>query len=98
LEIKLRTFKASIKANLNNWFIQPSSRPAAVLIPFAKIRDGGLGLYVDYYALKLVTEKIRFPIPLLGEILDRVRKAMILANLDLWGLYNLIHKKDDQEY
>jgi len=69
-----------------------------VPIPFAKIRDWGLRLYVDYYVLKLVTEKIRFPIPLLGEILDHVRESMILANLDLWGVYNLIQKKDDEEY
>jgi hypothetical protein len=69
-----------------------------VPILFAKIRDGGLRLHVEYYALKLVTEMIRFPISLLGEILDHVREAMILANLDLWGIYNLIQKKDDEEY
>jgi len=43
--------------NLANGFIQRSSSPAAAPILFAKKKDGGLRLCVDYWALNLGTVK-----------------------------------------
>jgi len=82
--------KGYIKASLANEFNQRSSSPAAAPILFAKKKDGGLRLCVDYRALNLVTVKNRDPSPLLSEMLDLVREARIFTKLDLHGAYDLI--------
>jgi len=84
-EFKLRTLNAYIEANLANGFIQRSSSPAAGRILFATKKDGGLRLGVDYRALNLVMVKNRYPLPLISEMLDRVREARMFTKLDLRG-------------
>jgi len=85
-EFELRMLKAYIEANLANGFIQRSSSP----IPFAKRKDGGLRLCVDYRAFNLATVKNRYPLPLISEMLDRVQEAKIFTKLVLHGAHNLI--------
>jgi len=97
-EFELRTLKAYIEANLANGFIQRSSSPAAAPIPFAKKKDGGLRLCVDYRALNKVTVKDQYPLPVISEMLDRVREARIFTKLDLRGASNLIRIKEGDEY
>jgi len=97
-EFKLRTLKAYIEANLANEFIQRSSSPAAAPILFAKKKDGGLTVCVDYHALNLATVKNRYPLPWISEMLDRVCEARIFTKLDPRGAYNLIRIEEGDEY
>jgi len=97
-ELELRTLKAYIEANLANGFIQRSLSPEAAPILFAKKKDGGLRLCVDYSALNLATVKNRYPLPLISEMLDHVREARIFTKLDLSGAYNIIRIKQGDEY
>jgi len=97
-EFELRTLNAYIEVNLANGFIQRSSSPAAAPIPLAKKKDGGLRLCVDYRALNKATVKNRYPLPLISEMLDRVREARKFTKLDLRGAYNLIRIKEGDEY
>jgi len=92
-ELELRTLKAHMEANFVNGFIQQSSSPAAAQILFAMKKDGGLRLCVDYRALNLATVKNRYVLPLISEMLDRVREARIFMKLDLRGADNLIRIK-----
>jgi len=82
-EVESKTLKAYIETNLANVFIQQSSSPAAAPILFAKKKDGGLRLCVDYRALNKATVKNRYPLPLISEMLDRLRGARIFTKLDL---------------
>ena len=82
-EVELKTLKAYIETNLANGFIQRSSSQAAAPILFAKKKDGGLRLCVDYRALNSATIKNRYPLPLIVEMLDRLRGARIFTKLDL---------------
>jgi len=50
-EFELRTLMSYIATNLANGFIQRSSSSAAAPILFAKKKDGGLRLCVDYRSL-----------------------------------------------
>jgi len=97
-EVELRTFKAYIETNLANGFIQRSSSPAAAPILFAKKKDGGLRLCVDYQALNKATVKNRYPLPMISEMLDRLHGARIFTMLDLWNAYHLIRIKEGDEY
>jgi hypothetical protein len=60
--IELKTVKACIEINLEKGFSQHSSSPAAALILFGKMKDGGLQLCVDYQALNLGMVKHRYPV------------------------------------
>jgi hypothetical protein len=93
-EFELKTLKAYIETNLARGFIQRSSSPAAAPILCAKKNDGELRLCVDSRALNLGTEKNRYPLPLLSELLDRVREAQIFTKLDLRNAYHLIRIKE----
>jgi len=53
---------------------------------------------VDYRALNLATVKNRYPLPIISEMLDRVRDTRIFTKLDLRGAYNLIRIKEGDEY
>ena len=77
--MELAALKAYIETNLENGFIQRSSSPAAAPILFLKKKDGSLRLCVDYRALNSITVKNRYPLPLISEILDRVRGATIFT-------------------
>jgi len=53
---------------------------------------------VDYRALNLGTIKNRYPLPLISELLDRVREARIFTKLDLRNAYHLIRIKEGDKY
>ena len=72
-EVELKTLKAYIETNLANGFIQRLLSPAAAPSLFAKKKDGGLQLCVDYRALNSATMKNQYPLPLISEMLDRLR-------------------------
>jgi len=56
---ELKMPKAYIETNLASIFIQRSSSPAAAPILFAKNKDGGLRVCVEYHAFNLGTVKNR---------------------------------------
>jgi hypothetical protein len=97
-EFELRMVKPYIEQNLANGFSQRSLSPAAVLILFAKQKDGELRLSVDYRALNKVMVKNWNPLLLTPEMRDRVHKARIFTKLNLRGPYRLILIKDGAEY
>ena len=55
-----------------------------------KKKDGSLCLCVDYRGLNNITTKNRYPLPLISELLDRLRNAKIFSKIDLRGAYNLL--------
>jgi len=97
-EFELKTLKAYIETNLASGFIQRSSSPAAVPILFAKKKDGGLRLFVDYRALNLGTVQNRYPFPVISELLDRAREARIFTKLDFRNAYHLIRIQEGDEF
>ncbi len=70
--VELEILKAYIKNNLANGFIRPFKSPAGVLILFDKKPDGSLRLCMGYRGLNNLTIKNQYPLPLVGESLDRL--------------------------
>ncbi|XP_077155275.1 uncharacterized protein LOC143817669 [Ranitomeya variabilis] len=63
---------------------------AGAPIFFAKKKDGTLRPCVHYQELYKVTVRNRYPLPLIPELLERVRHAKVFSKLDLCGAYNLV--------
>jgi hypothetical protein len=56
-------------------------------ILFVLKKDGSLRLYMDYRGLNMITKKNCYLLPLISEILDRLRHATVFSALDLKDAY-----------
>lgn len=84
--------------NIAKGFIVPSESPAAAPILFVKKKDGTLRLCVDYRGLNKITIKNRYPLPLISDLLDRLRVAKVYTKIDLRGAYNLLRIAKGEEW
>lgn len=97
-EVEQLALREFLDENLKNDFIRPSQSPAGAPILFIKKKDGSLRLAVDYRGLNKVTRKDRYPLPLIPDLLDRLRSARVFTKLDLCGAYNLVRIADGDEW
>ena len=95
--VELETLKTYIKTNLANGFIRPFKSPAGAPILFDRKPDGSLRLCVDYRGLNNITIKNRYPLPLIGESLDRLGRARRFTQLDLTNAYYRMRICEDDE-
>ena len=96
--VELETLKAYIETNLANGFIRPFKSPARAPILFDRKSDGSLRLCVNYQGLNNLTIKNRYPLPLIGESLDRLGRAKRFTQLDLTSAYHRMRIREGDEW
>ncbi|KAL2126371.1 hypothetical protein VTI74DRAFT_1096 [Chaetomium olivicolor] len=96
--VELETLRAWLAEALQKGWIRPSTSPAGAPILFVPKKQGELRLVVDYRALNHITLKNRAPLPLIGEILDRLSSAKIYTKLDLKDAYYRIRIREGDEW
>ena len=82
-EVEQLALRQFLDENLSNHFIRPSQSPSSAPILFIKKKDGSLRLAVDYRGLNRITRKDRYPLPLIPDLLDRLRTANVFTKIDL---------------
>ncbi|CAO3619736.1 unnamed protein product [Cunninghamella blakesleeana] len=97
-EPELKALREYLDENLEKGFIKPSKSPAGAPILFVKKKDGSLRLCVDYRSLNKITIKNRYPLPLITEMIDRLKDATVFSKIDLRGAYNLVRIKPGDEW
>jgi RNase H-like domain found in reverse transcriptase/Reverse transcriptase (RNA-dependent DNA polymerase)/Integrase zinc binding domain/Chromo (CHRromatin Organisation MOdifier) domain len=95
---ELEVLDKYIKDNLRKGFIRHSQSPAAAPILFVKKPDGSLRLCVDYRGLNKVTVKNRYPLPLIGELMDKCGNAKYFTSFDMRDGYNLLRMAQGEEW
>jgi hypothetical protein len=86
-----------ITENLQSGRIRPSKSPMAAPVFFIKKKDGSLRLIQDYRALNQATIKNRYPLPLISELVEKLRGARWFTKLDVrWGYRNVRLKEGDE--
>ena len=81
-----------LKENLEKGYIQKSESPMASPFFFVKKRDGKLRPCQDYWFLNDWTIKNVYPLPLISEIMDKLKGTKYFTKLNVrWG-YNNIQK------
>ena len=81
---------AFLKENLDSGWIRPSKSPMASPVFFIKRKDGGLRLVQDYQMLNAMTVKNKYPLPLIPELIAKLRGAKYFTKLDVrWGFNNV---------
>ena len=96
--VELETLKVYIEIHLKNGFIWPSKSPAGAPILFDKKPDRSLRLCVDYQGLNHLTIKNRYPLPLIGESLDRLGHAKRFTQLDLTSAYRRMRIQESDKW
>ncbi|XP_060112868.1 uncharacterized protein LOC132585122, partial [Heteronotia binoei] len=97
-EPELAALRDFLDKNLKRGFIRPSTSPLSAPVLFVKKKSGELRLCNDYRALNKITIRDRYPLPLIPELLDRLKGAQIYTKLDLRGAYNLVRIRPGDEW
>ncbi|MBW0546714.1 hypothetical protein O181_086429 [Austropuccinia psidii MF-1] len=88
------TLRAHISENVGKRLIQPSSSSTGAPVLFAKKKDGGLRLCVDYHKLNAVTRENKYPVPPMNPLLNVFIGSSIFSKIDLNVAYNLLRIKE----
>ena len=86
-----KVLKEFIDENLTNGFIRSTSSPHRAPVLFVKKKDGFLWLCVDFRRLNRIMKKDRYPLPLISDLLDSLRKTRIYTKINLRHAYYLVH-------
>ncbi|PIL36423.1 hypothetical protein GSI_00111 [Ganoderma sinense ZZ0214-1] len=86
-----------INENLAKGYIQESKSPMSSPFFFVKKKDGSLRPVQDYQQLNDITIKNRYPLLLVSDLMDRLKKAKYFTKLDIcWGYNNVQIKTGDE--
>jgi hypothetical protein len=86
-----------LQENLKSGRIRPSKSPMASPVFFIKKKDGTLRLVQDYRTLNAITVKNKYPLPLISELIEKLRGAKYFTKLDIrWGFNNVRMKQGDE--
>ena len=86
-----------LKENLDKGYIRPSQSPMASPFFFVDKKDGKLRPCQDYRYLNEHTVKNAYPLPLISELLDKLKGAQHFTKLDVrWGYNNVRIREGDQ--
>jgi hypothetical protein len=70
--------------------IRQSKSPLGAPVFFIKRKDGKLRFVQDYRALNAITRKNRYPLPLIDDLIHRLKDARYFTKLDVrWGYNNV---------
>ena len=95
---ELETVQEYINKNQARGWIREPFTDGGSPIMFVKKKDGSLRLCMDYRALNEVTKKDRYPLPLIGEPLDRLHTAKYFTKLDIKEAYHNVRIKKGDEW
>jgi predicted aspartyl protease len=95
---ELLVLRKTLTDLLDKNFIRVSNSPAAAPVLFVKKPGGGLRLCVDYRKLNEVTQKDRYPLPLITETLRSIAKAKWLTKLDVSAAFHRIRVREGDEW
>src|SRR5260221_9989332 len=87
---ELSALREFLEENIKNGFICPSKLPWGSPVLFMKKKDSSLRLCMDFRALNRVTEKDRYPLPLIPDLLNSPAPARIYSKIDLKHAYHLV--------
>lgn len=87
-----------LKENLEKGYIWPSSSPMASPFFFIGKKDGNLCPCQDYHFLNEGMVKNLYPLSLISDLLDKVKKAKIFTKLNLYSGYNNVRIKEGHQW
>lgn len=96
-EYKLAKVKAYLDENLAKGYITPSKASYSSPVLFALKTNGDLRFCVDYRKLNALTKRNRYPLPLIEEVIGKLRGCKHLTRLDIIAAFNKIRMDPESE-
>jgi len=94
---KQKQLEIFLDENLKSGCIHPSKSPMAAPFFFIKKKSGELRPVQDYRRLNAMTIKNSYPLPLISELIDKLKGARYFTKLDVrWGYNNVRIKEGDE--
>jgi hypothetical protein len=95
--LEQKELDAFISEGLSTGRIRPSKSPMVSLVFFIKKKDGALQFIQDYWALNTMTVKNRYPLPLINDLINRLKGARFSTKFDVrWGFNNVWIREGDE--
>jgi len=92
-----RELNSFLEENLRSGRIRPSKSSFASAFFFVKKKDGRLRPVQDYHQLNAITLKNQYPLPLISELVNKLKGAKYFTKLDIrWGYNNVRIKEGDE--
>lgn len=86
-----------LEKNLRTGRIISSKSPMSSPFVFVKKKDGKLRPVQDYQKLNEMTVKNKYPLPLIQELVDKLKQSKVFTKLDIrWGYNNIRIKECDE--
>jgi hypothetical protein len=87
----------SLEEALATGHIRQSKSPLRALVFFIKKKDGKLRFVQDYRALNAITRKNRYLLPLINDLIHRLKGTRYFTKLDVcWGYNNVCIQEGDE--
>ena len=93
-----RELDTFIEENLTSQWIRPSKSPLASPFFFIQKKDGSLRPVQDYRYLNSITIKNKYPLPLISDLIDKLKNVTIFTMFDVWWGYNNIRIRPGDEW
>jgi hypothetical protein len=90
LQFELTAIGEFLDKHLSIGFIRLTKSPYGAPVLFIKKKDGSLRLCVDFHGLNAITQKDKYPLPLITDLPDTPRAAQIYTKIDLKHAYHLV--------
>ena len=107
-ELNAKAYMMTIKEKevLNQWLdeqlkaglIKESKLRYVVSCFYIPKKNGSLQLVQDYWKLNQITIKDKTPLPLIGEVIDKLKEARYFNKLDLIWKYNNFQIKEEDKW
>ena len=81
--VELQQLKIQLQELLDKSFIRSSTSPWGALVLFVKKKDKTLQLCIDYRQLNRVKIKNQYPLPMIDDLFDQLRRAKVYSKIDL---------------
>ena len=94
---KLQKVKEYLNENLSKGFITPSKAPYSSPVLFALKANGDLRFCVDYRKLNALTKRNRYPLPLIEEVIGKIKGYKHLTRLDIIAAFNKLRIDSSSE-
>ncbi|KAL5614260.1 uncharacterized protein BROUX77_000097 [Berkeleyomyces rouxiae] len=95
---ELLVLRKTLSDHLDRNWIRASSSPGGAPVLFARKPGGGLRFCVDYRGINAITEKDRYPLPLISETLRALSKAKYFTKVDVRAAFHKIRIKEGDEW
>ena len=90
--------EAFLDDQLAKGYIRPSISPQTSLVFFIPKKDGKKHMVQDYHYVNEFTVKNNYPLPLISQLVDKLKGCKLFMKMDLcWG-YNNVQVKEGNEW